>query len=243
VCRDWQNPLRCPELGRGKWKIKSRYFHPGCETAAKEWILVRGDEQLKIKVFVSNQGIKGAKHRLLTIAASTALPVIPFELMPKPRALGHLHAFHHRIEKWIFYNVCFLVDGSNASIDLLPVTSWLQAQAEQSVVEKLSDHLPVIKKVTPTKGINIKVNQEAVIRVFPDKKYEKKFLILEPFFSTDFLQLMEEKPLALKFKCISKSPGKTHICLVLVNKQNLLCSTQTWESATVTHEAAREYEI
>jgi len=234
VCCDWQSPLRCPELGGGKWKIEFHFFHPGCETAAKEWTLVRGHEHLKIKIFVSNQGIEGAINRLLTIAASTALPGIPFEKKPKPHEKGHLHVFHHRIEIWVYYNVCFLVDGSSTSMDLLPVISWLQAQAQQSVVEKLSDHLPVIKKVTPDGGININVDQEAVIRVFPDKKYEKKFLILEPFFSTELLQLVEEKPLALKFKCISKTPGKTHICLVLVNKQNLLCSIQTWESVRVT---------
>lgn len=234
VCCDWQSPLHCPELEGGKWKIESQFFHGGCETAAKEWTLVHGHEHLKIRIFVSNQGIEGAKNRLLTIAASTALPGIPFEKKPKPHAKGHLHVFHHRTEIWVYYNVCFLVDGSGTSMDLLPVISWLQAQAQQSVVEKLSDHLPVIKKVTPTEGINIKVDQEAVIRVFPDKKYEKKFLILEPFFSTELLQLVEEKPFALKFRCISKTPGKTHICLVLVNKQNLLCSTQTWESVTVT---------
>jgi hypothetical protein len=111
---------------------------------------------------------------------------------------------------------------------LLPIISWLLEQAEQNVVEKLSDHLPVIEKITPTEGINIKVDQEAVIRVFPDEKYEKKFLMLEPFCSTELLRLVEEKPFALKFKGISKIPGKTHICLVLVNKQNLLCSTQKW---------------
>jgi hypothetical protein len=231
VCCNWRNPLRCPELEEGKWKIKSQCFHGGCETAAKEWTLVRGNENLKIKVFVSNQGIEGAKNRLLTMAASTALPEIPFE--PKPDAKGHLHVFHHRIEKWLFYNVCFLVDGRGTSIDLLPIISWLQEQAEQNVVEKLSDHLPVIEKVTPTEGIIIKADQEAVIRVFPDEKYEKKFLMLEPFFSTELLRLIEEKPFALKFKCISKTPGKTHICLVLVNKQNLLCSTQAWEYVRV----------
>jgi len=232
VCCDWQNPLRCPALIDKGWKLESSRTHDGCETAAKEWKLVRGHEHLKIKVFVSNQGINGAKHRLLTIAASTALPVIPFELKPKLQALGHLHAFHHRIEQWVFYNVCFLVDGRNSSIDLLPVTSWLQEQAEQSVVEKLSDYLPVIKEVTPTDGINIKVDQEAVIQVFPDRKYEETILMIEPFFSPAFLRLVAENHLSLKFK--GKGPGKTDICLVLVNKQNLLCSTPTWQHAEIT---------
>jgi hypothetical protein len=234
VCCNWENPLRCPELEGGKWKIKSRYFHPGCETAAKEWILVRGNEHLKIKVFVSNQGSEGAKNRLLTMAASTALSGIPFEKKTKPHAKGHLHVFHHRIEIWVYYNVCFLVNGRNASIDLLPVISWLQEQAEQSVVEKLSDHLPFIKKITPDGGINIKVDQEAAIRVFPDEKYEKKFLVLEPFFSTELLRLVEEKPLSLKLKFKGISSGKTHIYLVLVNKQNLLCSPINWEPVNIT---------
>ncbi len=232
VCCDWQEPLCCPALGDKGWKIESSWTHSGCETAAKEWKLVRGHEHLKIKIFVANQGIKPAKHRLLTIAASTALPEIPFERRTGSQTLGHLHVFHHRVEKWVFYNVCFLVDGRNTSIDLLPVTSWLQEQAEQSVVEKLPDHLPVIKKVTPTNGINIKVDQEAVIQVFPDRKYEETILMIEPFFPAAFLRLVDENHLSLKFK--GKCPGRTDICLVLVNKQNLLCSIPTWEHAEIT---------
>jgi hypothetical protein len=231
VCCDWQNPLCCPELKNEGWKIKSFWTHGGCETAAKEWQLVHGNEHLKIIIFVSNQGIEPAKKRILTMAASTALPGIPFEPKPKPHAKGHLHVFHHRIEMWIYYNVLFLVDGCNSSIDLHPVTCWLQEQAEQNVVEKLSNHLPVIEKVTPTEGINIKVDQEASIRVFPGKKYKKNILMLEPFFPAAFLRLVAEKHLSLKFK--AKSPGKTDVCLVLVNKQNLLCSTQTWQHVEI----------
>jgi hypothetical protein len=100
------------------------------------------------------------------------------------------------------------------------------------VVEKLSVHLPVIEKVTPTKGVNIKVDQEANIRVFPGEKYKKNILMLEHFFSTEFLLLVEEKHLSLKFK--GKTPGKTDICLVTVNKQNLLCSSQTWQHVEIT---------
>jgi hypothetical protein len=232
VCCDWQDPLRCPGLGDKGWKIESLWTHGGCVTAAKEWKLVRGNEHLKIILFISNKGIEAAKDRLLTIAASTAMSEIPFEKKPKPHEKGHLHVFHHRIEIWTFYNVCFLVDGCNSSIDLHPVTHWLQEQAEQSVVDKLSVHLPVIEKVTPPRGINIKVDQEANIRVFPDEKYKKKFLMLEPFFLTEYLRLVEEKHLSLKFK--GKSPGKTDVCLVLVNKQNLLCSTETWQHVEIT---------
>ena len=231
VCCNWQNPLRCPELKDEGWKIESFWTHGGCVTAAKEWKLVRGNEHLKIIIFVSNQGIEPAKKRMLTLAASTALPGIPFEPKTKPHAKGHLHLFHHRIEMWIFYNVLFLVDGCNSSIDLHPITCWLQEQAEQSVVEKLSDHLPVIEEVTPTDGINIKVDQETVIQVIPDRKYEETILMIEPFFSAAFLRLVEENHLSLKFK--AKSPGKTDVCLVLVNKQNLLCSTQTWQHAEI----------
>jgi hypothetical protein len=53
----------------------------------------------------------------------------------------------------------------------------------------------------------------------------------EPFFSAAFLRLVEENHLSLKFK--AKSPGKTDVCLVLVNKQNLLCSTQTWQHVEI----------
>jgi hypothetical protein len=232
VCCDWQNPLCCPGLKDKGWKIESLWTHGGCVTAAKEWKLVRGNEHLKIIIFAANKGIETAKNRLLTMAASTAMPGIPFEKKPKPQEKGHLHVFHHRIEIWVFYNICFLVDGCNSSIDLHPVTYWLQEQAEQCVVEKLSDHLPVIEKVTPTKGINIEVDQEANIRVFPGKKYKKNILMLDPFFPAAFLRLVEEKHLSLKFK--AKSPGKTDICLVLVNKHNLLCSTQTWQHAEIT---------
>jgi hypothetical protein len=136
------------------------------------------------------------------------------------------------MEIWAFYNVCFLVDGRNSSIDLLPLAHWLQDQAEQSVVEKLSDHLPVIETVTPIHGVKIKVDREANIRVFPGDKDNKKILMLEPFFSAQLLRLVEEKHLTLKIK--GKKTGQTDIALVLVNKQNLLCSTRAWQHVEIT---------
>lgn len=232
VCCHWQDPLFCPELKDKGWKEESSRTHGGCVTAAKEWKLSRGSEHLKIIIFVTNKGVEAAKNRLLTIAASTAMTEIPFELKPKPQALGHLHVFYHGMEIWVFYNVCFLVDGRNSSIDLHPVAYWLQGQAEQSVVEKLSDHLPVIETVTPIDGVKIKVDQEANIRVYPGDKDNKKFLVLEPFFFAAFLQLVEEKHLSLKIK--GKKPGKTDISLVLVNEQNLLCSTRAWQHVEIT---------
>lgn len=231
VCCHWQNPLFCPELKDKGWKIESLWTHGGCVTAAKEWKLVRGSEHLKIILFVTNKGVEAVKNRLLTRAASTAMLEIPFKPKPQPQALGHLHIFYNGIEIWVFYNVCFLVDGRNAWIDLHPVAHWLQEQAEQSVVEKLSDHLPIIETVTPIDGVKIKVDQEANLRVYPGDKDNKKFLMLEPFFLATFLQLVEEKHLSLKIK--GKKLGQTDIALVLINKQNLLCSTQAWQHVEI----------
>lgn len=218
----WKNPLSCPELKNQGWKIKFQCLLSGSDTAAKEWILVRGNEHLKIKIFVSNQGINEAKKRLLTIAQSTAMPEIPFELKTEP-ALGNLHVAYHKIAIWCFHNVCFLVDGSNSSIALHPVTSWLQEQAEKSVVRNLPTRPLVSKDGIPMGVVVIKVDQEKTISVSPDGKYNEKFLMIEPFFSTEFLRLIKEEPFSLTFKGISA--GKTDIRLVLINKQTLLCST------------------
>jgi len=232
VCCHWQDPLCCPELKDKGWKEEYSRTRGGCVTAAKEWKLVRGSEHLKIKIFVTNKGVEAAKNRLLTMTASTAMPEIPFELKPKPHAKGHLHVFHHGIDIWVYYNVLFLVDGCNSSIDVHPLAHWLQGQAEQSVVEKLSAHLPVIDTVTPADGVKIKVDQGANIRVIPGEKENKKLLVLEPFFSAQLLQLVEEKHLSIKIK--GKKPGKTDIALVLVNEQNLLCSTRAWQHVEIT---------
>ncbi|MCP5049374.1 MAG: hypothetical protein GY940_19545, partial [bacterium] len=51
VCT-WPGPLECPALADG-WTIKNYWLRGGCNTAEKEWLLVRNNTRLNIKISVS----------------------------------------------------------------------------------------------------------------------------------------------------------------------------------------------
>jgi len=232
VCH-WQDPLECPVLQDG-WKMRFQECSGGMETAFKSWLLTRQDEYLKIEIHVSNKGIEGAKEHLLTLAASTTKLAIPLRNKPKARQwLGHLHVFSGKTEFWIYHNVCFHVAAYNSSIDLAGINRWLQEQAEKNVQDNLSAYLPVLKEiqveVTPSR--EIKIGQQAVIKIDPGENPDPTSLMLEFFNLKGRLKLVKEisslqangeKLFSLTFEGICRSSND--IDLVLVNKKNLLCS-------------------
>lgn len=228
VC-NWLNPLDCPALTDG-WEIKFEEILGGCDTALKEWVLVRDDEYLHIAIYYQ-EGSEDAQERLLTLTALIPLPKIPFEQKKKPES-NYFQVIFNTREYGTFHNVCFVVESLNSSMDLTSITSWLQEQAESNLEDNWKSYSPKFHDVVcPQK---IEVGEEVNIKVYPAEKKAAKSLQVD-FFLTgeDCLQLVEEqlcmKPKSnahflLKFK--GKSAGETSMKLVLVNKKNLLYSSR-----------------
>lgn len=229
VMCDWKDPYQFPLLQ--DWHIKPPSIHGGCNIASKEWVLTRNHEMIKIRIYVSNRGIEGAKDRFLAMAASTNSRAVPFKKRERSQGgLGHFHVSNSHREAWIYYNVKFIVETHHSDIDIYPVCLWLQEQARNNVVHDLAKHLPVLNQkqihVTPFSQ-TICPGQEIQIKVtLPQNEFQRD-LQLEYFYRPIGLQLVKEDSLSLTFKAKCKS--LTYIRLAWIDKKSLLSSSSQVE--------------
>jgi hypothetical protein len=237
VC-PWPSPMECPVIEEAKWQIHSKRVWGGLETASNEWKLVRGNnEELKIQLYVINEGIKDKKAVLLKVAEAISKQDIHLEKKELSQGESGEVTYYvgYRILVWNPLNVFLWIQAYDTAFDLAPICEWF-AKVIFSHVKKISPNLPVIGhvEVNPPSG-KIKVNQEITFRFDASNLTDPYSMIMDFFMANQTLKLVRQKNPShhqdrkiFEFTFKAREPGTNKVQLVLVDTQTLLCS-KPWE--------------
>jgi hypothetical protein len=220
VCA-WPDPRECPVLRKEGWEVNYEEIIAGAEEVLKIWSLEKDNESIRINLYASSQGYQIAKNRFLSLGSWTTMAKNPYT--KGPSFLGeHSAKFVMKGRShylWVFKNVVFDVETTNASFNVPTFLKWLNKLAMENVKYDISNRLPSTDAVSCLDTI-VRVGENATVEVkTPD---DIQFDIIS---RGGGLRLIDEKDGSLTFR--AKKESENDLTLITVDKNTLLTNSKT----------------
>lgn len=149
VCAAWRNPFNEPDLIGPGWTLTSESTSRFYPCASRRWVATQGDARVLVTITVSSTGPQAVQGHFLAALEATTLPTIGFQ--PAYPDLGTLCVGESRADDetlmWLYRNVLFEVTSFSSNLDIEGLARWLQAWAEQHLVEPLARALPPVGRL------------------------------------------------------------------------------------------------
>ena len=231
VVQHWQDPCQCPAIGNS-WTVNYHNVKGGCRSAVMEWSLVRDLENLKISIFATTSGQSATQKQVMDTIASSPLADIPFKRKEKD-PLGQFHVSAHSKELWLFHNISFLVECHHSDIDLDPICSWLQDQAEAGVKDSLDGYRPrFTEQETDPQYIITKKGASQLLKVLVENSKSQHPYLVDYFIEKEILQIsaetapsQEDSDAHYSITIRALEAGLTDISIYLIDRQTLISSS------------------
>jgi len=216
IARRWPDPRECPAVGRD-WKLSFEEVVPGFPESHRYWHLRKGDQTLKVTIYVASDGPETAHRRFLWLGS--AHQAVGPVFRKGPGGLGEYSAevrgAGHAQYLWVDRNVVFNLTSANSQIDLETLARWLQHIA---VIEDANapQGPPVIAAVTADRP-KVKVGEVTTLDVQCDPRCLVDFVR-----GSEGLKLIQEDGHRLTF--LAGQAGKGEVVVVAVDPETLLAA-------------------
>jgi len=216
IARRWPDPRECPAVGMD-WTLSYEEVVPGFPESHRYWHLRKGDQTLRVTIYVASDGPETAHRRFLWLGSAyqAAAPVF----RKGPGGLGEYSAAvrgaGHAQYLWVDRNVVFNLTSANSQIDLETLARWLQNIA---LIEDANapQGPPVIAAVTadPPK---VKAGDVMTLDVQCDPRY-----LVDLDQGPEWLRLIQEDSHRLTF--LVGQGGRGEVAVVAVDPETLLAA-------------------
>ncbi|WAS94860.1 hypothetical protein [Nannocystis punicea] len=229
VALAWTAELIRGFLPSGNWDILSETtlpVEPG--GATHEWVWKKGGAWLTIEVFVSSEGPLAARQRLVKLATSNTMAVMPY--VRGPAELGDVSTIFaipprsaHLI--WAYTNVCVSIKAHEApGVDVTKLAGALQEHLASQVVPRVDEVAPRIEHVELS-AKQVQVHESLTIRIRMRKEDLARDLLIDITDSNFALRFGGN--LGLVTTASADTPGPRKLTVLVTDKSTLLSAWAT----------------
>ncbi|WAS94861.1 hypothetical protein [Nannocystis punicea] len=196
-----------------------------------KWVWGKGDARLTIEVFVSSEGPLAARRRLVKLATSSTMAIVPY--VRGPADLGDVSTIFTIPPKsarliWAYKNVCVTIKAHEApGIDVTKIAGALQEHLASHVVPRIDEVVPRIEHVELS-AKKVQVHEPLTIRIRMRKEDLARDLLVDITDSNFALRFGGN--LGLVTTVSADTPGPRKLTILVTDKSTLLSA---WATVTL----------